>query len=82
MNTVTDWQYDKKSNLGHITINNRRFNLWRKRIGYRKNLTTPIYHYFVQVANDWNMSNVFKIESAQVRGLISKIEKHPYKLVK
>jgi hypothetical protein len=81
MNQVTDWRYDKESNLGHITINNRQFALYRECVGYRKNLTTPIYHYFVQVANDWNMSNRFTIESAQMRGLISKIEKHSYKLV-
>lgn len=81
MNTVTDWQYDKKSNLGYITINSRQFALYRECVGYRADLTRPVFQYFVRVANDWNMSNIFKIESAQVRGLISKIEKHPYKLV-
>lgn len=81
MNTVTDWHYDK--NLGYIEIDNKRFSLYRKCIGYRgKNHETPINRYFVRVANDWNQSNVFEIESAQIRGLISKIQKHPYRLVK
>lgn len=82
MNTVTGYNYDKKSNLGYIEINNVRFGLYRAFKGYRENLITPIYVYQIQAANDWNMSNQFTIESAQIRGLISKIKKHPYKLVK
>ena len=66
MNTVTDWQYDRESNLGYITVNGHRIALARKCTSYKNDLETPVYHYQVQVANDWNMSNVFTIESAQI----------------
>ena len=80
-NTVTE--YDTNQNPAYITINGKRFGLWQETIGYRdEQQTRPITRWFVQVSNDWNMSNRFEIESAQIRGLISKIEKHPYKLVK
>ena len=82
MNTVTNYSYDKKSNLGHITINGHHFPLWRHFIGYKEDLITPIKRYFVIVSNIHNMSNRFQIESAQIKGLISKIKRHPYKLVK
>lgn len=82
MNTITNWQYDKKSNLGHITVNNYRVSLSRECVGYKANLETPIFRYRVRVANDWNMSSLFILESAQIRGLISKIKRHPYRLVR
>lgn len=82
MNKVESWHYDKASNLGNIVINGVTFPLWRQCVGYKADLETPIMRYQTQVANDWNMSDKFIIESTQIRGLISKIEKHPHRLVR
>lgn len=66
-----------------IEINGHRFSLWRVCIGYTgRNLERRKMVWQVQVANDWNMTNRFFMQSAQIRGLVSKIEGHQYKLVR
>jgi len=66
-----------------IEINGQRFGLWHVCVGYTgKNLERRKMVWQVAVANDWNMSNRFFIQSVQLRGLVSKIEGHHYRLVR
>ena len=83
MNTVGDFWFDKKSNLGNIEINNKPFQILHIDVDKwdEKNFR-PHRHYAVRVANDFNVSNKFTISVKTLKGLVGKIKRHPYKLVK
>lgn len=81
-NQVTGHDWDKKSRLGYIEINNIRFALHQPEMGWNEKGCRPKLGYAIQAANDFNMSGRFIIAAYTLRGLTQKIERHPHKLVK
>ena len=84
MNTTGKHWYDKKSRQGAIEINglNQWVGIFPAELSWDEKNCKPRMGYGVRVANDWNMSNVFWLKARTITQLISKIEKHQYKLVK
>jgi hypothetical protein len=80
-NTITDHYYDKANRYGQIVANGYSFPVAPQVIGYSDDGFTPKEHLAVTVANDWNMSNQFQIVAATMKGLLSKINRHPHRLV-
>ena len=79
MNKVDDFN----TSIEYISINGKRFGLFSKVIDYRgKNFDKPVRRFFIECANDFNISGVFQIEAPTIKGLIKKIEAHPYRLVR
>lgn len=77
--------YNLINNPPFIIINNKRFWMYRIFVGYRDEdgqKVRPIYHWSLPVCDESNCSDVFEIGSVQIRGLISKIQKHPYVLAR
>lgn len=81
-NQIGRHYYDKRSNLGGVDINGAFFPIHKIHKGYKADLETSIYAYIIEVANNYNQSAPFKIEAKTFRGLIGKVKRHKYKLVK
>lgn len=64
-----------------LEINRKRYGVNNRTVGYRGPQAKPILEYFIQAANDWNPSNRIEISARTLKGLLSKIKKHKYKLV-
>jgi hypothetical protein len=87
MNTVTHEGYINAANTSTdaiLCVNGKYVSAYTRCIGYK----APRYETPVKVwqcsglANEWNESNRLTFEAKTLKGLISKLAKHPYKLVK
>lgn len=68
---------------GIIEINGQRFPIFNRTIGYKQDRDmTPILELFIQANWHHNPTHRETIRAKTLRGLLSKINKHKYKLVR
>jgi len=80
-NKVTGHWWDVASRLGAIEINQNHFGLYKIIVGYNARGRAMV-RFAIRAAYDWNMSNVFWMQSNSIKALVNKIEKCEHLLVK
>ena len=85
MNTVNQigWLNDaNKTRDAIICVNGRNVLANQDSVGWTAKGNAVYVWYCFGLANEWNESNPLRFEAKTLKGLMSKLEKHPYKLVK
>lgn len=83
MNTISIAYEDPKMNMYAIDVNNFRVQVARVLTGYNKR-GAMMYQYQTVTffAPDYNMSNRTSLSASSVKGLVKKLEKLNYRIVK